>query len=542
MEEIIIYTINFLKKNNIGLNYLKALFILTIFLFGTLTFSQTMEAHSSLLEETPAQGVLIQESPEKVTLLFNEPLEQDLANLTIYDWNANPVFFGQPDKLGDRVPKLEFTIPELENGTHTVKWSVVSLDGHTVNGSYSFAVGKATEGGTKAISNDGQSDGPLITARTIAQGLIALLAGLYWFSWLAERKKFPGLHTISPKGKTIFIGILFLATIAELVTYALALPEGLIGIILKGRLDLLQQFPFIIMIVAQFALLLLLIIPRMQRGWYLFVWFLLMIVPAFGGHVWGMPNPVLGLIPRIFHQLAFSLWIGALLYIILIITHRKLFSEDVLGKKFRTFFVNRMIFTSLLVIISGVLMVFVQTSWTAVIFDWMNWSTLLLIKIILTIAMLSLALFQTLKWAKQEKFTTKRIIRIEWIIGLALILLGVWLSQSMYPIATESYDTILVAKEKEIEVKIDKLQTGEQDMTVILTDNNGDSPEEVIVNLSMPDHDMRSGPFTSQINTAGESVIELPFTMPGKWEIKINVEYEGGEKIEWIDEMNVVGE
>lgn len=536
------YTISFLKNNNSIINYLKALFILAIFIVGILSFTQTMKAHSSLIEATPTPGVLIQESPEKATLLFNEPVEQDLSNLIIYDWNANPVFIGQPDTLGGRVPKLEFTIPELEDGTHTAKWSVVSLDGHPVNGSYSFAVGKATAGGTKAISKDGKSVAPLIAARTIAQGLIALLGGLYWFSWLAERKKFPSLEKIAPKGKIIFIGILFLATIAELATYAFSLPAGLIGIILKGRWDLLQQFPFIIMIIAQIVLILLLIIPRMQRGWYLFVWSLLMIVPAFGGHVWGMPNPILGLIPRIFHQLAFALWIGALLYIILIIARRNLFSGDVLDKKFRAFFVNRMIGASLLVIISGVLMVFVQTSWTAVIFDWMNWSTFLLIKIILTIAMLSLALFQTLKWARIHKFTTSRIVRIEWIIGLALIFMGVWLSQSMYPIAAKSYDTTLVAKETEVDVKIDKLQTGEQDMIVSLPESNGKSPEEIIVNLSMPDHDMRSGPFTSEINTAGESVIELPFTMPGKWQIKINVTYEGGEKIEWIDEMSVVGE
>lgn len=542
MEEIIIYINDIFYKKNIVTNYLKFAFFLTIFVLGTFTFSQSMEAHSSLLEATPNPGVVIQESPKIATLLFNEPVEQDLANLIIYDWNANPVFIGQPDTLGERVPKIEFTIPELENGTYTVKWSVVSMDGHPVNGSYSFAVGKATEGGAKSIASDSKSDGPLIVARTIAQGLIALIAGLYWFSWLAERRNFPGLNTIASKGKTIIIGIIFLATIAELVTYALSLPAGLIGIILKGRWDLLQQFPFIIMVIAQLAVLLLVIIPRMQRGWYISVWFMLTIIPAFGGHVWGMQNPILGLIPRIFHQLAFALWIGALLYIILIITRQKFNKEDILGNEFRTFFVNRMIGASTLVVISGILMVFVQTSWTAVIFDWMNWSTLLLIKVILTLTMLSLALFQTLKWSEQQKFTTTRIIRIEWIVGLVIVFMGVWLSQTMYPITAETYDNILVAKEKEIKVNIDKLQTGEQDMIVTLPEYNEQLPTDIVVNLSMPDHDMRSGPFTSDISPAGKSVIELPFTMPGKWEIKINVEYESGEKIEWIDEMYVIGE
>lgn len=533
------YTCDLFNTNNILINYLKLIIIIIIAIF---ILPQKMEAHSSLLEATPNPGVTIDESPKMATLLFNEPLEQDLANLIIYDWNANPVFIGQPDTLGERVPKLEFTIPQLENGTYTIKWSVVSLDGHPVNGSYSFVIGRATEGGIKSISYASKSDMPLILSRTIAQGLISLMAGLYWFSWLAERRKFPGLNTIITKGKTVIIGIILLTTIAELVTYAVSLPTGLIETIFKGRWDLLIQFPFIIMVITQLTILLLLIIPGMQRHWYLFIWFMLTITPAFGGHVWGMQNPILGLIPRILHLLSFAFWIGALLYIILITVHQKVIKRHIIKKEFRTFFVIRMIGASSLVIISGILMVFVQTSWIAVIYNWMNWSTLLFIKVILTFLMLCLALFQTLKWAKRQNFTSNRIVRIEWLVGILIIFFGVWLSQTTYPITPKTYDNILVAKEKEITLNINKLQTGDQSMFVILPENNGKLPIDIFVNLSMPDHDMRSGPFTSKISAEGKSMIKLPFTMPGKWEIKINVEYEGGEKIEWIDMVYVIGD
>src|SRR5699024_12004970 len=62
--------------------------------------------------------------------------------------------------------------------------------------------------------------------------------------------------------------------------------------------------------------IILLLIPDMVRGWYLAVWALLAIIPAFGGHIWGMKEPLIALIPRIIHQLSIAFWLGALAYII----------------------------------------------------------------------------------------------------------------------------------------------------------------------------------------------------------------------------------
>lgn len=522
--------------------YLKTFTLLIFLAVSSLLFTPNIEAHSTLIESNPTPNLVIDESPTEVTLQFNEPIEQDLAHLTIYDWKAKPVYIGQADNPGERMPLVTFTIPELEDGTHTIKWSVVSLDGHTISGSYSFAIGKATKGEIKSVSSNDTSATPLIASRTIAQGFILLLAGLYWFSWLAERKELPSLNMLITRGRFLAFIILFLATIAALITYALTLPPGLIKVIFNGRWDLLQQFPFILMLLGQLILLLLLIIPGMQRGWYLFVWTVLVIIPAFGGHVWGLENPYVAVIPRIIHQLSMAFWIGALFYVILVVIWQKKNHTHILNKSFRSFFVSKMIFASMLVIISGILMVLVQTSFTAVIFDWKNWSTLLLLKVILTFAMLGLALFQTLKWTREEKFRTFKLIRIEWIIGLFIICLGVWLSQIMYPVAVKSYDHLLTEKDIAIKVKIDKLQTGDQNMTVHFPTLESDPPDELIVNLSMPDHDMHSGPFTSVRSSDGTYTIKLPFTMPGKWEATIQTETLGGDRVEWIDDFLIVGE
>ncbi|MGE8207363.1 copper resistance protein CopC [Heyndrickxia sp. NPDC080065] len=501
-----------------------------------------VEAHSTLLETTPAEKIVTEESPPTLKLRFNEPIEQDLAIVTIYDWNAKPVFTGKPDGDGaKRTSLLEFSLPKLKQGTYTVQWSVVSLDGHPVSGAYHFAVSKATKGGVKSVTGAGENKGPLIASRTIAEGLLLLGAGLFWFSWLAEKKHFPSLGSLFKRGRGIGAFVLVLATIAELITYAAALPSGLIQTIFNGRWDLLLQFPFILMVLAQLFFLIMLFIPGMMRGWYLFMWLALVIVPAFGGHVWGLENPIIALIPRIIHQLSIALWLGALCYVILLVIWQKKQEEGVSWKEFRPFFVNKMMVASGLVVISGIIMVFLQSGWIAVVTDWSGWSTLLLIKIIFTILMLSLALFQTLKWKRQQNFTTIKIIRVEWIAGLVVILMGVWMSQTAYPIASKSYNSTLTDGQAKAEVNISKLQVGEQRMIVQIPDVDGKLPEEVTVNLTMPDHGMKYSASSAGTKDSSEYQVNLPFSMIGTWRIEIIAKYPGGKQKEWTDDIFVAG-
>lgn len=495
------------------------------------------EAHSTLLDMTPEEKVVAEEPPSTLKLRFNEPIEKDLATVTIYDADAKPVFTGNPDEEGaEKAPLLEFSLPELDQGTYTVQWNVVSLDGHPVEGSYSFAVEEATEGGVKTASDSGDKEGPLIAARTIGQGILLLGAGLFWFGWLAERRQFPGLGVLFKRGRFIGAGVLILGTLAELVTYAISLPPGLIQTVFNGRWDLIRQFPFVIMLAAQLFALIMLLLPRMVRGWYLFMWLALAVIPAFGGHVWGMENPTLALIPRIIHLLALSFWLGALAYVLLLVFWQRRHKQEVSWQAFRPFFVYKMMVASALVVLSGVAMVYLQTGWTAVFTDWMSWSTLLLLKVILVLLMLSLALYQTLKWKNRNEFATAKHIRVEWIAGLAVILLGVWMSQTVYPVQVETYDTTLHDGQAEANVYIEKLQMGDRNMTLEIPEIDGEKPEDITVEASMPDHGMTSGSLEAEKGKSGDYQVEVPFSMAGTWRLDIHAEYENGEEKEWTDD------
>ncbi|MDY0393199.1 copper resistance protein CopC [Virgibacillus halophilus] len=182
-------------------NLFSSILVLMLGLLYVFSPSLTAEAHSSLLEMTPAEKVVVEKSPPVLKLRFNEPVEQDLASVTIYDWNAKPVFSGKPDSGKERSALLKFSLPKLKQGSYTVKWHVISLDGHPVGGSYTFAVGEATKNGIKSVGNTDDSVTPLIVSRSIVQGLLLISAGLYIFSWLAARKQYPSLGKLFKKKK-----------------------------------------------------------------------------------------------------------------------------------------------------------------------------------------------------------------------------------------------------------------------------------------------------------------------------------------------------
>src|SRR5699024_12746624 len=111
-------------------------------------------AQSVVLEMESAEDVDAEEPQYTFELRFNETIDPYFAMVTIYDWNAKPVFTGNPDGDSELAPLLTFSLPDLKEGTYTVKWNIVSADGHPVDGSYAFSVGKATEGGVKSAGED----------------------------------------------------------------------------------------------------------------------------------------------------------------------------------------------------------------------------------------------------------------------------------------------------------------------------------------------------------------------------------------------------
>ena len=120
---------------------MKKLLLLLISLFIVAPAS----AHTSLVSSNPESGAVLNEAPFEVRLKFNEDL------LLVSDKNPNRIEvvngIGQVVSGMAKVDGAEISTPldlSLEpSGEYTVKYRVVSADGHPVEGEYQFTVAGA---------------------------------------------------------------------------------------------------------------------------------------------------------------------------------------------------------------------------------------------------------------------------------------------------------------------------------------------------------------------------------------------------------------
>lgn len=61
----------------------------------------------------------------------------------------------QVSKVGilDEPTKIKVKIPKLNNGTYTVRWSMISADGHPSEGGYTFSIGEEVQTNTVVEGN-----------------------------------------------------------------------------------------------------------------------------------------------------------------------------------------------------------------------------------------------------------------------------------------------------------------------------------------------------------------------------------------------------
>jgi copper resistance protein C len=97
-------------------------------------------AHAYLVKAQPAQRAVLFAPPDRVELWFNERLEAAFCTLRVFDAADKPV-----DKADMQVapgdPKhLSVGLNPLTPGDYTVKFRVLSVDGHVVTNQFSFTV------------------------------------------------------------------------------------------------------------------------------------------------------------------------------------------------------------------------------------------------------------------------------------------------------------------------------------------------------------------------------------------------------------------
>lgn len=100
-------------------------------------------AHARLVKANPPPRATLHVSPERIRLEFSERMEAAYCRVVLLGPDGRQLQTGQPasDPADQKI--LVFRVPPLVPGEHTVRFRVVSVDGHIVESSYRFTIERA---------------------------------------------------------------------------------------------------------------------------------------------------------------------------------------------------------------------------------------------------------------------------------------------------------------------------------------------------------------------------------------------------------------
>tara|TARA_R100001039_G_scaffold14861_1_gene8455 strand:+ start:5221 stop:5634 length:414 start_codon:yes stop_codon:yes gene_type:complete len=121
------------------LSVLKALLLAAVVMVP----AGTALAHNQLTSSAPGHEAVVT-SPNQLVLNFNGDVR--LLRLALVHGTSHNIDFGfSPSTAAQST--FSYELPALMTGTHTVDWTIIGTDGHTISGSFNFVV---SEGGEQA--------------------------------------------------------------------------------------------------------------------------------------------------------------------------------------------------------------------------------------------------------------------------------------------------------------------------------------------------------------------------------------------------------
>ena len=114
----------------------------TSFLLISVVTAPSASAHAALESTVPAKGAIVSKTTSQVSMLFGEDIlvikGKNPNSISVTDSKGKKVSTGVAVVSGTKISNA-LRAP-LSTGKYTVKYRVVSADGHVVTGSYNFTV------------------------------------------------------------------------------------------------------------------------------------------------------------------------------------------------------------------------------------------------------------------------------------------------------------------------------------------------------------------------------------------------------------------
>jgi methionine-rich copper-binding protein CopC len=97
-------------------------------------------AHAYLMKSVPAGRATLFNSPGKIQLWFNERLEPKYSYASVHDPDGKRVDSDNAQVSTEDPKQLSIGVKKLPAGRYTVKFRVLSVDGHVVEQSFPFTI------------------------------------------------------------------------------------------------------------------------------------------------------------------------------------------------------------------------------------------------------------------------------------------------------------------------------------------------------------------------------------------------------------------
>jgi len=508
-------------------------------------------AHSSVTATQPANDTVVQEAPDRVSVIFNEPVETAFGALRVYDSSARRVDTG--DLIRPSADTVAVSLEDgLDDGTYTVTWRVVSSDSHAIHGAFVFHIGAPganAAGIAEQVEGQGIPRSVSLSAgivRFAGFGSLLLAAGgvvalLFFFGAASERiRRLLWAVVAGAAGLLALCGppaLVLQGAEAGGFSVAEAAKWDVVSAVLDTRYGQVVAVRTVVALLLVLTAIALRSLGSRTRDLEVVAGLAaaaLVVTPALSGHA--RVSGGVSLLSDVAHVTAASIWTGGLAFVVIgLLVAREdrwpLASSCV--PRFSTFAVGSVAVLLLAGVLNGYLQV---KSWNAL------WNTtygqLLIVKVALILPLLMLGAFNNrfavpnIRAGATSEPERRRFLRLAAAeIGVMLVIVGVTAALVSEPPAKAAIAQAPVTGQPRGELLAGPFHLGVEATPgtagtndIVLTVVHGEDIAEITIDATLPSEDI--GPLELEAAKAGPRrwvVRDAQLAIAGTWSFRVQI-------------------
>jgi copper transport protein len=498
--------------------------LLFIFLLTMGFTSLKVEAHASLTDSNPEPESQLEQSPQEIKVSFNERLEDGLYTLKVLNDKGKLVTDKNPS-MSDDHRDIFLPIPKLQDGMYTVSYSVISSDGHPVNGTYVFIVGNQEETRQNKVKFNEQ----LVHDNNLLDPTNWIIRSLYFFTLLLVSGAVLWRHFISFRDEE---KLHYENRLRSLQKYHLFMLLGMIVIQgsellsttgISGIRTLLLSTPIGWSWISSIILSVIGLFLLLKSKWFDVSWVMcLLLAKSLNGHAVGTSIPVFSVMLNVIHLIAAALWSVGLLYLYNVWKQRKNEWPPFI------YLFSKVAFISIIaLILTGSLYTFALVPKITYLLD-TAWGVLLLIKLSLLLLVVISGIFIRRYLKQKADFNVAKWIRYDFALMVGIIVIvGGLTHMNPFPV-NEPLNWEQSKENMDVKITTSPLNPGNISFKVSVDSKDENKiPESVIVKLHPIGKNEVSPIVVPLKKDKGNTFVfynrgpYLPFS--GEWKIELNV-------------------